>query len=217
MSHLPLARRAGGGCCFCSRVCWQQLRGVACASRRAIVDDSVSGGCCTRRGWRSSGAPNVGKSTLANQLFAQQRSITADLPGTTRDWVGEMANIDGLPVMLVDTPGVRETSDAIEREAIERSGAVRWSGRTWSWWSWISRTRSDDQHELIDRNRDALLVANKSDLASSWNPANVNASSDLRDGRRGCRRTATGDWSNVPERSSRLPAIVDGTVSAIVS
>ncbi len=48
------------------------------------------------------GAPNVGKSTLANQLFAQERSIAADIPGTTRDWVGEMANIDGLAVMLVD-------------------------------------------------------------------------------------------------------------------
>ena len=42
------------------------------------------------------GAANVGKSTLANQLFGQQRSITVDLPGTTRDWVGETANLDGL-------------------------------------------------------------------------------------------------------------------------
>src|SRR5947209_2511557 len=67
------------------------------------------------------GAPNVGKSTLANQLFAQERSITADLPGTTRDWVGEIANIDGLPVLLVDTPGLRSTQDQIELEAIERS------------------------------------------------------------------------------------------------
>lgn len=70
------------------------------------------------------GAPNVGKSTLANQLFAQERSITADVPGTTRDWVGELANLDGVPVMLVDTPGVRETDDPIEREAIERSRQV---------------------------------------------------------------------------------------------
>jgi small GTP-binding protein len=68
------------------------------------------------------GAPNVGKSTLANGLFGQTRSITADLPGTTRDWVGGMANIDGLAVELVDTPGVRETSDEIERAAIARSG-----------------------------------------------------------------------------------------------
>jgi tRNA modification GTPase len=70
------------------------------------------------------GPPNVGKSTLANQLFAQQRSITADVPGTTRDWVGEIANIDGVPVVLVDTPGVRETADPIEHRAIEASRKV---------------------------------------------------------------------------------------------
>lgn len=70
------------------------------------------------------GPPNVGKSTLANQLFAQERSITADVPGTTRDWVGDFANIDGLAVMLVDTPGVRETDDRIERQAIDRSQSV---------------------------------------------------------------------------------------------
>jgi tRNA U34 5-carboxymethylaminomethyl modifying GTPase MnmE/TrmE len=64
------------------------------------------------------GAANVGKSTLANQLFAQERSITADMPGTTRDWVGEMADIEGLPIFLMDTPGLRQTHDEIERAAI---------------------------------------------------------------------------------------------------
>ncbi|MCY2951783.1 MAG: 50S ribosome-binding GTPase [Planctomycetota bacterium] len=67
------------------------------------------------------GAPNVGKSTVANQLFGQNRSITADVPGTTRDWVGELANLDGLAVMLVDTPGFGATEDAIDREAIEHA------------------------------------------------------------------------------------------------
>lgn len=67
------------------------------------------------------GAANVGKSTLANQLFAQERSITADLPGTTRDWVGEIADVDGLAVMLLDTPGLRETPDPIELAALEQS------------------------------------------------------------------------------------------------
>jgi tRNA modification GTPase len=67
------------------------------------------------------GEPNVGKSTLANQLFGQERSITADWPGTTRDWVGEMANINGLAVQLVDTPGMRQTDDPIEAAAIAAS------------------------------------------------------------------------------------------------
>jgi tRNA modification GTPase len=67
------------------------------------------------------GEPNVGKSTLANRLFGQQRSITADLPGTTRDWVGEIADIGGVAVVLVDTPGQREAADPIERAAIAAS------------------------------------------------------------------------------------------------
>jgi hypothetical protein len=75
------------------------------------------------------GVANVGKSTLANQLFAQARSITADFPGTTRDWVGEMANLDGLMVMLVDTPGLRETSDwpGTMREGL--SSRIKMTGR----------------------------------------------------------------------------------------
>lgn len=67
------------------------------------------------------GIANVGKSTLANQLFGRERVITADVPGTTRDWIGEVANADGLAVVLVDTPGLRETADVIERDAIDRS------------------------------------------------------------------------------------------------
>jgi tRNA modification GTPase len=91
---------------------------------RAVLDDRTLERLLCPARVAIVGAPNVGKSTLANQLFAQQRSITADVPGTTRDWVGEIANIDGLPVMLVDTPGRRKTEDVIERAAIERSNTV---------------------------------------------------------------------------------------------
>ena len=66
------------------------------------------------------GPPNAGKSTLANALIGRDRVITADQPGTTRDWVSETALIDGWPVTLTDTAGIRETNDAIEVEAIHR-------------------------------------------------------------------------------------------------
>ena len=68
------------------------------------------------------GIPNAGKSTLANRLFGQDRSIVADLPGTTRDWVADYANLDGLPVLLLDTPGLRLTDCQIESAAITASG-----------------------------------------------------------------------------------------------
>lgn len=65
------------------------------------------------------GRPNAGKSTLANRLFERERSITADVAGTTRDWVGEHTVVDGLPMMLLDTPGIRDAADPIESAAIE--------------------------------------------------------------------------------------------------
>jgi small GTP-binding protein len=112
------------------------------------------------------GPPNVGKSTLANQLFAQERSITADLPGTTRDWVGEMANLDGLAVMLVDTPGVRETSDLIERVAIERSGAEVRRADLVVMVLDASAPVTAEERRLLDAHPDAIVVWNKSDRDS---------------------------------------------------
>lgn len=69
------------------------------------------------------GPPNAGKSTLANRLIGLDRVITSDVPGTTRDWVEETALIDGWPVTLVDTAGLRMTECKIESEAIQRGAA----------------------------------------------------------------------------------------------
>lgn len=66
------------------------------------------------------GPPNAGKSTLANRLIGHERIITADHPGTTRDWVSEIAVVHGWPITLTDTAGVRPTDDALEAESIRR-------------------------------------------------------------------------------------------------
>ena len=70
------------------------------------------------------GLPNAGKSTLANALFARARTITADMAGTTRDWIEDAANLDGFPVRLIDTPGLRAADCSIEQRAIENARAV---------------------------------------------------------------------------------------------
>lgn len=114
------------------------------------------------------GAPNVGKSTLANRLFAQERIITADMPGTTRDWVGEIANLDGLAVMLVDTPGIRQTDDPIETEAIARSGAQIQSADLVVVVLDASRALEGEQASVLEAWPDALRVVNKTDAASAW-------------------------------------------------
>ncbi len=76
-----------------------------------------------RRGIRAAivGRPNAGKSSLLNQLLGHERAIVSPIPGTTRDTIEETANIRGLPVIFVDTAGLREAGDEIEVEGIRRS------------------------------------------------------------------------------------------------
>jgi tRNA modification GTPase len=76
-----------------------------------------------RRGIRAAiiGRPNVGKSSLLNQLLGRDRAIVSPIPGTTRDTIEETANIRGLPVVFIDTAGLREAQDVIEQEGIRRS------------------------------------------------------------------------------------------------
>lgn len=68
-----------------------------------------------------SGPPNVGKSSLMNALLESDRAIVSDVPGTTRDSIEEWLDICGWPVRLVDTAGIRETTDAIEAQGVKRS------------------------------------------------------------------------------------------------
>jgi tRNA modification GTPase len=84
---------------------------------------TASEGQILRRGIRAAiiGRPNVGKSSLLNQLLGRDRAIVSPIPGTTRDTIEETANIRGVPVVFIDTAGLRESQDVIEVEGIRRS------------------------------------------------------------------------------------------------
>ena len=67
------------------------------------------------------GKPNVGKSSLFNKLLGTQRAIVTDIPGTTRDFLQEPLNLEGIPINLIDTAGIRRSSDPVEIIGIQRS------------------------------------------------------------------------------------------------
>jgi tRNA modification GTPase len=67
------------------------------------------------------GKPNAGKSSLFNLILREERAITSDIPGTTRDWIEGWVSMEGIPVRFVDTAGLRETAGEVERLGIERS------------------------------------------------------------------------------------------------
>lgn len=113
------------------------------------------------------GRPNTGKSSLFNRLLEQDRSIVTDIPGTTRDLVSETMALEGIPVRLVDTAGIRKGQDMVESLGIERSYQAMADADLTLVVLDVSQALEPADLELMEHARSQgryLLAANKSDL-----------------------------------------------------
>lgn len=120
------------------------------------------------------GRPNVGKSSLFNRLVSSDRAIVTEIPGTTRDSLTESIVLQGVPVLLTDTAGVRESSDQIERLGVERSRQVIADADLTLVVVDGSQELEPDDLEVLSETIGLrhLIVRNKSDLSSFRNHEN---------------------------------------------
>ena len=116
------------------------------------------------------GRVNAGKSSLFNALIGQERAIVADVPGTTRDFLTETIDLNGLAITLVDTAGTRETKDEVEQEGVMRAVRARDAADLVLVVIDSAEELTEDDHRLIDSDdgRARLIVASKCDREPKW-------------------------------------------------
>lgn len=155
------------------------------------------------------GRPNVGKSSLFNALVERDRAIVTATPGTTRDLVTERISLDGIPLELVDTAGLREAAEEIERIGIERSREALADAALVLIVLDATETINEEEKKLLAAvaGRAALIARNKSDLAS----AELSAldCSDLE-----VVATSALSGAGIPELRERLLALATGGASS---
>lgn len=116
------------------------------------------------------GRPNVGKSSLFNRLLEHERAIVTEIPGTTRDLVSESTAIEGIPVKLVDTAGIRASHDLVETLGIERSYSAMADADLTLLVLDVSADLTEEDELLLRKlaDRRPLLVGNKADQGRKW-------------------------------------------------
>ncbi|MDF2947398.1 MAG: trmE [Bacillales bacterium] len=126
------------------------------------------------------GRPNVGKSSLLNALIQENKAIVTDIPGTTRDVIEEYVNVRGIPLKLIDTAGIRETEDIVEKIGVERSKKAISDADLVLFVLNNNEQFSDKDLELFNlvEDKEIVIVLNKIDLPNQLNIEGLKLSSN---------------------------------------
>ncbi|MGV8145365.1 MAG: tRNA uridine-5-carboxymethylaminomethyl(34) synthesis GTPase MnmE [Alkaliphilus sp.] len=121
------------------------------------------------------GRPNVGKSTLMNALLKEERAIVTEVPGTTRDAIEEQLNVKGFLLKIIDTAGIRETDNIVEKIGIERTKDLFNKADLVIFMMDASESLSKEDLQIIEliKNRKSLVIINKTDLEAKIEFAKV--------------------------------------------
>ena len=116
------------------------------------------------------GKPNVGKSSLLNAILRENRAIVTDIPGTTRDIIEEYVNIDGIPLKIMDTAGIRDTKDLVEQIGVDRAKETIKDADLIIAVFDASRELSQEDYDIIDliKEKKSIIIINKTDLDSKY-------------------------------------------------
>lgn len=143
------------------------------------IERSFSFGRLVREGIQLAlvGRPNVGKSSIFNKLLKKERAIVTDIPGTTRDLLSDAVSLDGIPVHLIDTAGIRKTADRVESIGVERARTAIADADVVLVILDGSQALTEDDQAVLEETQSAprLIVVNKSDLPPQLTPEQLRA------------------------------------------
>ena len=151
-------------------ITYQTLEEKALELRNEIkkLYDTAESGKILRDGLKTVivGKPNVGKSSLLNSILGENRAIVTDIAGTTRDVIEEFVNIKGIPLKIVDTAGIRETEDVVEKIGVEKSRESFSTADLVIMVLDASRKLSEEDMEILEslKNKKTIVLLNQIEL-----------------------------------------------------
>ena len=137
------------------------------------LEESFDNGKILREGVLAAiiGRPNAGKSSLLNLILDEERAIVTDIEGTTRDTIEEFISVDGIPLKIIDTAGIRNTEDAVEKIGVEKAIEIAKKSDVVIAIFDINRELNEEDEKIINllEEKNAIIILNKIDLENKIN------------------------------------------------